>query len=391
MGRFINRLPKICGTLNEAGSETVTAVDPDNRKNFSTKSAFSDKTRGKYNDFAHGDAYIPDKWGVAWGKHSVELAKEVIKFVKDNPGNAAIEPFLKQHHDQIFAQPDKKVITGESEDVVMEDGESGDGKIDYKYYIKLCDDCIDNLHRKRDQFMEKLNNLGWKDKKFESRQKVDALTHILKDSFVPVQDDADSGKNDDEKKDGDVADGEKSSENPAPGGANGPKPEEGKPGENTETGNTDGVKPEGQKNDETPEVDGDKMDDQKAAQQRAQPQQPQQQSQQQAQSQHQSAQEPQQQSKFIQGYKAKHVNKAKLKTYQNCWQMIGAFRNEYDKKGEVTNRIIHKMFEVVNKLKNDPKHIEQKHGEPVGKDEAQAVAKQALQLAGAPNAARAVA
>jgi hypothetical protein len=385
MGRFINRLPKICGVLNEAGNETVTAVDPDNRKNFSTKSVFSDKTRGKYNNFAHGDAYIPDKWGVAWGKHSIELAKEVIKFVKDNPGNAAIEPFLKQHHDQIFAQPDKKVITGESEDVVTEDGEGNGGKIDYKYYIKLCDDCIDNLHRKRDQFMDKLNNLGWRDKKFESRQKVDALTHILKDSFVPVQDDANDVKKDDEKKDGENQDGEKSSENPASGDAGEAKPEDGNAGGSQEQGNADGVKPDGQQKDETPEVDGDKMDDQKSIQQQVQPQQQTQQAQQQ------SAQEPQQQSKFIQGYKARHVNKAKPRTYQNCWQMIGAFRNEYDKKGEVTNRIIHKMFEVVNKLKNDPKHIEQKHGEPVGEDEAQVVAKQALQLAGAPNAARAVA
>lgn len=385
MGRFINRLPKICGVLNEGGSETVTAVDPDNRKN--KKLAISDKARTKYNDFAHGDAYIPDKWGVAWGKHSVELAKEVIKFVKENPGNAAIGPFLKQHHDQIFAQPNVKVITGESETVV-EDGGPADGKIDYKYYVKSCEDLIRNLNAKRDQFLSKLDGLGWKDKKFESRQKIDALTSILKDSFVPVQDGEGVAKKDDGKEEGDDPDGGKSGgDQPdkvrggeSAGGQPEPQSDNGNPTEPKSDGDTTS-KPE---KDESPEVDGDKMDDQKPAQ--ARPQQQTAQSSQPTQ-----AHGPQQQSKFIQGYKAKHVNKAKPKTYQNCWQMIGSFRNEYDKKGEVTNRIIHKMFEVVNKMKNDPKHIEQKHGAPVGEDEAAVVAKQALQLAGAPNAARAVA
>lgn len=341
MSRFINQLPrmKVC-------------------------EAFGTGARVAYNNLAHGDAYIPDKWSLAWGKHAKELASDIIKFVNDDPKIGVgsyiknhLNPKLMNHSDTqtVHNEDPAKAVSPEAKPEVASGAESAkepakesvavveDASTDYSHYIKLCNDAIAAMQNKQAEFIETLEKSKFAEKEFESKPKVVALYTILQDSFKPEPKSETPEEQNDGTENGDGADGAAQGGDgnaDAQGGAAQSQQVDGQNGTQVQQGGEQGTPGQGQRSNTSAIGSG-----------------------------------------FEGGYKSKHVNRAKVKNYPSVLDMINDFKVQYDKKGEVTNRIVTQMFGIVDKMRKQ---------KPVDPSAAAEVAKTALNNVGAPNAARAV-
>jgi len=274
----------------------------------------ANKVRSAYSGFAHSSAYIPDKWALAWGKFAKDLAKEVVDYVASEKGDASAGKIIKTVNSKAVApkQEEQKVeSTATVENVVVEDV-----AVDYDYYIGKCRELIKRLNEKRNGYIAALDKSGFKDIEFESKPELEALYKILTDSFVPE-------KKAEETKDAPAAKQDATAkESPASDAS-------GKNGEASKT--------------ESPAQEEPSQNQETAAQ-------------------------PEQKNKQT----AKKPNKKQ--SFANEWEMIGSFKANYDKKGEVTTRVVQLMFDAATKGDGDPA----------------SVARTALQGVGASNAARSV-